>query len=191
MNPRKSFSGLARRAREYIDIRQSETLKLPLNRTGIMTETPVQFKIGDEVEVTAGPYRGCTGKVTKLTKIQMEIMMETGVKHPLMEPVVGSLRRVNQSNALLLNRPDTPRRFPRVSPDTDIWSLNAQSIATRREMRADAERIQNQMRQLIVALDHLELIETMRASPNRNNDDDPVRRNETIAVQHARRRRRR
>ena len=127
-----------------------------------MASTPPSFLKGDEVEVVAGPYRGCTGKVTKITKIQMEVLMESGVKHPLMEPVVGSLRRVNQSNAQLLHRPDAPRRFPRVPADTDIWSLNAQSFATRRELRADAERIQNDLRQLIVAIDHLELIETNR-----------------------------
>lgn len=64
----------------------------------------MQFLIGDDIEVEAGAYRGCTEKVVKVTKIQMEVLMESGVRHPLMEPVAGSIRRVKQDNARLVNR---------------------------------------------------------------------------------------
>ena len=114
--------------------------------------------------------------------------MESGVKHPLMEPVAGTLRRVKQDNAQLILRPNAPRRYPRVPVDTDILSLNAQSLATRRELRADAERIQNELRQLIVAIDHLELIENLRASPARSSDETSRRSDHGYQ---ARRRRRR
>ena len=122
----------------------------------------LSFRIGDEIEVLHGNLKNCVGRVSKVTKIQMEVEWISGKHKPLEEAVAGTKSRINQSNARLLRRATPPPI--RVLPDYNEGHYLSQCIAYRNRIHENAVQIRDDMTSLVNMLEHLDIVDAQRVA---------------------------